>query len=88
MQLFSANLQYFQKHFIIFFACENMKKNTLKSFLYSAANFFPVLPTTQNQPLSHFLFHKNVSLRDFYTANIYSGNLDTRKKCKSYKYLP
>ena len=23
-----------------------------------------------------------------YTANIYSGNLDTRKKCKSYKYLP
>ena len=23
-----------------------------------------------------------------YTANIYSGNWDTRKKCKSYKYLP
>ena len=22
-----------------------------------------------------------------YTANIYSGNWDTRKKCKSYKYL-
>ena len=24
----------------------------------------------------------------YYTANIYSGNLDMRKKCKSYKYLP
>ena len=23
-----------------------------------------------------------------YTANIYSGKWDTRKKCKSYKYLP
>ena len=23
-----------------------------------------------------------------HTANIYSGNWDTRKKCKSYKYLP
>ena len=24
---------------------------------------------------------------DAYTANIYSGNWDTSKKCKSYKYL-
>ena len=26
--------------------------------------------------------------RQNHTANIYSGKWDTRKKCKSYKYLP
>ena len=31
---------------------------------------------------------KNVSKEDIHTANIYSGNWDTRKKCRSYKYLP
>ena len=31
---------------------------------------------------------KNRILGKDYTANIYSGKWDTRKKCKSYKYLP
>ena len=30
----------------------------------------------------------SMALHLHYTANIYSGNWDTRKKCKSYKYLP
>ena len=30
-------------------------------------------------------YHSKAQL---YTANIYSGKWDTRKKCKSYKYLP
>ena len=30
-------------------------------------SFFQYCQAAQNQPKSHFLFHKNVSLRDFYT---------------------
>ena len=43
----------------------------------------------QEQPLG--FEPRTVSIRHastHCTANIYSGNWDTRKKCKSYKYLP
>ena len=72
-------LQYFLKKFNISFCPtfllvhENMKKLTSKR-CSQLTHFFSVLPTglnsSQNQPKSHILFHKNGYLRDFYTMTL------------------
>ena len=72
-----------QKSFIpkknIFLAIVNLKTNTdpifSEGFALKVLNYRNVTISRLSQ-----LIH--------YTANIYSGNWDTRKKCKSYKYLP
>ena len=62
-QLFSADVTIFKRK-LNYFAPENMKKH-LQKLLILAPNFFSVLPTSpkpaQNQPKSHFLFHKSSS---------------------------
>ena len=60
--------------FSIFFDTENMKKPSSKV----AGNgphiiFFQQCQPVQNQPKSHFLFRKNVSLRDFYIMTLQAG---------------
>ena len=71
MQLFSVDVTIFKKRIDIFFAPENMKKllskvahNRPKRF------FFQSCRPAQNLPKTHFLFHKNVSLHDFYIMTL------------------
>ena len=60
-----------------------------KSFICVGKSSRQPLPTIIGSMIKcHTLNIKYISLGIAYTANIYSGNLDTRKKCKSYKYLP
>ena len=58
-------LQYFFKN-IYFFPHKNMKKPPSKVAHSQPNFFFQYCQPAQNQPKSHFLFHKNDSLRDFY----------------------
>ena len=64
-------LGYFQKNFKTFFCLPKHEKTALKSCSESAqALFFQYCQPAQNLPKSHFLFHKNVSLRDFYIMTL------------------
>ena len=60
MQLFSTDY---------FFAPENMKKPSSKVG-HNRPHFFQYCLLAQNQPKYHFLFHKNVSLRDIYIMTL------------------
>ena len=57
-------LQYLFKKYI-FFAPENIKKHPQKLLIIGPQFLFQYCQMNQNQPKSHFLFHKNVSLRDY-----------------------
>ena len=48
----------------------------------------PLLPTVSSSFSTKKLIFASRIRTCNYTANIYSGNWDTRKKSKSYKYLP
>ena len=64
--------------FIYFFCPQKHEKNGLKS----CSIFFQYCQPAQNQPKSHILFHKNVSLHDFYIMTLHSSmyrNLTKRK---------
>ena len=48
-------------------------KKTLSIVAHNVPQFFFSIA---NRPKSHFLFHKNVSLRDFYICNDFGFNSD------------
>ena len=78
MQLLSADAEMVSKNF----APENMKKPPSKVAHNRPNFFFQYCQPAQNQPKSHILFHKNVSLRDFYIMTLHSSmyrNLTKRK---------
>ena len=64
MQPFSADATIFFKKIKFFFAPENMKKTPSKVAPNQPPIFFQYCQPAQNQLKSHFLFHKNVSLRN------------------------
>ena len=69
MHLFSADAKVFSKK--IFFAPENMKKTPSKVANNRPTHFFfQYCQRAQNHPKSHFLFHENVSRRDFYIMTL------------------
>jgi hypothetical protein len=70
MQVFSADATIFKKKIELFFAPENIKKKTSKVAHNWPPIFFQYCQPAQNQLKSHFLFHKNVSLRDFYIMTL------------------
>ena len=70
MQLFSADGTMFLKKFKHFFAHENMKKSPQKLLIIGPNFFFQYCQPVQNQPKSHFVFHKNVSLHNFYIMTL------------------
>ena len=63
-------LRYFLKKNKDFFAPESMKKYPQKLLIIGPPLFFQHCQPAQNLPKSHFLFHKNVSLRDFYIMTL------------------
>ena len=80
MQLFSATI--LKKNI---FAPENMKKPPSKVAHNRPLFFYPYCQVAQNQPKSNFLFHKNVSQRDFYImtlADLYSKWKESKTKIK------
>ena len=66
MKNFSADATIFSKNFKLFFLLQTWKNHPQKLLIISP-HFFQYCQPAQNQPKSHFLFHKNISLRDFYT---------------------
>ena len=52
-----------------------MKKPPSKVAHYRPTHFFQYCQPAQDQPKSHFLFHKNVSLRDFYIMTLHTDEL-------------
>ena len=62
-------LQYFSKISTFFLTLKN-EKTALKSCSESAPNFVLVLPTSPKPAQITFLFHKNVSLCDFYIMTL------------------
>ena len=70
MQLFFRTIQYLKNELNHFFAPENMKKPPSKVAHNRPSIFFQYSQPAQNQPKSHFLFHKNVSLHNFYTMTL------------------
>ena len=72
MQPFSADATIFLKKMKLFFCPLKTWKNHLQNLLIIGPQyFFQYCQPAQNQPNSHFLFHKNVSLRDFYIITLY-----------------
>ena len=68
-------LRYFLKKTKIFFAPESMKKYPQKLLIIGPPLFFQHCQPAQNLPKSHFLFHKNVSLRDFYIMTLVTKDI-------------
>ena len=69
MQLFCADATIFF-NWNIFLPVKTLE-TTLKAY-FTAQIFFQYCQPAQNLPKSHILFHKNSSLRDFYTMNLYT----------------
>ena len=78
MQHFRADTTILLKKLSYFFAPENMKKQPQKLLIIGPQFLFQYCQPSQNQPKSHILFHKNVSLRDFY-INDFAGKCSFRK---------
>merc|ERR1712051_702140 len=64
----------FKNIFNYFFVPKNMKNKAQTSIIISP-HFFLNCQLAQTQPKSYFLFHKNVSPRDFYTMTLYLVHL-------------
>ena len=64
----------------MFFANENMKKKLSKVAHNWPKFFFQYFQPAKNQPKSHFLFHKNVSLRDFYIMTLLKSTIHSQCK--------
>ena len=68
-----------------FFAHENMKKPSSKVAHNQPQFFFQYCQPAQNQPKSHFLFHKNASRCDFYIMTLSTDIKDwALKSCSSW----
>ena len=63
----------FQK-VLIFFAHENIGKLLLKVAYFTTQSQIFTLPTAQNQPKYHILFHKNGSPWDLYIMTLFALN--------------
>ena len=69
MQLFSAHVTIFLKEFKKKLTLKT-RKNCPQKLLIIAQFFFQYCHPAENQPKSHFLFHKNISPRDFYIMTL------------------
>ena len=71
MQLFSADARVFSKENLTYFLAIKTWKNCPQKLLIMGPKvFFQYRQQAPMQPKSHFLFHKNVSLHDFYTMTL------------------
>ena len=71
MQLFSADAKTFsKKKNLIFFHPKTWKTRAQELLIIGPNFFFQYCQSAQYRPKSHLLFHKNVSLRDFYIMTL------------------